>query len=76
MQKLTDNASKDGVNGTPTVRVNGKDVDATKADVVKAIAAADAKGPKPVPSVTPKPTPKVTPKAAATSPKASATHSG
>jgi protein-disulfide isomerase/uncharacterized membrane protein YphA (DoxX/SURF4 family) len=73
VQAITDNASKGGVNGTPTVKVNGKDVDADKAAVVKAIAAADAKGPKPSPSVTPKTSPASTAK---TSPTASATHSG
>jgi protein-disulfide isomerase len=82
VQAITDRASRDGITGTPTVKVNGKSVDATRAAVVKAIAAADAKGPKPSPSVTPKPTPKTTPKATptkaatSTAPKSSATRSG
>jgi protein-disulfide isomerase len=91
VQAITDRASRDGITGTPTVKVNGKTVDATRSAVVKAIAAADAKGPKPSPSVTPKPSPSVTPKSspsvtpksstpASTSPKpsptATATRSG
>ncbi len=77
VQAITDNASKSGVNGTPTVKVNGKNVEATKSAVVKAIAAADAKGPKPDPSVTPKTSPSSTAKATATAPpSATATHSG
>jgi protein-disulfide isomerase len=54
---LTENASKRGVTGTPTVLVNGKKVSADLASLNKAIAAADAKGPAPAPSPTPTPTP-------------------
>jgi protein-disulfide isomerase/uncharacterized membrane protein YphA (DoxX/SURF4 family) len=57
VQAITDNASKRGVNSTPTVWVNGKSVTADLAALTTAIAAADAKGPAPVPSVTPSPTP-------------------
>jgi protein-disulfide isomerase len=59
VQAITENASKRGVNGTPTVWVNGKSVAATVDAVTKAIAAADAKGPAPSPSKTPTPTPSV-----------------
>jgi protein-disulfide isomerase len=56
VQAITDRASQEGVSGTPTIKVNGKGVTASLAAVTKAIDAADAKGPKAVPSVTPKPT--------------------
>jgi protein-disulfide isomerase/uncharacterized membrane protein YphA (DoxX/SURF4 family) len=52
---ITEDASKRGVTGTPTVKINGKTVDATLDAVNKAIAAADAKGPTPDPSKTPSP---------------------
>jgi protein-disulfide isomerase len=55
VQAITDQASRDGVNGTPTIKVNGKKITATLAGLKKAIAAADAKGPKPDPSKTPTP---------------------
>ncbi len=63
---ITDRASEDGVNGTPTIKVNGKGVTASLAAVTKAIAAADAKGPAPVPSKTPTPTPPPSKSAAVT----------
>jgi protein-disulfide isomerase len=72
VQAITDNASKRGINATPTVLVNGKKVDATLAALTKAIAAADAKGPAPHPSPTPTPTP-TKPATTSTSPKPSAT---
>lgn len=61
---ITDAASKRGINSTPTIVVNGKQVTADLASVEKAIAAADAKGPAPSPSVTPKPS--VSPSGSAT----------
>ena len=70
VQAITDNASKRGVNSTPTVWVNGKSVSATLDAVTKAIAAADAKGPAPSPSKTPTPTPS---KSATTTPKGTST---
>jgi protein-disulfide isomerase len=66
VEAITENASKRGVTGTPTVYVNGKKVDATSAAVTAAIAAADAKGPKPSPSVTPSPSSSSSGTAAAT----------
>ncbi len=45
----------DGVNGTPTIKVNGKTISPTLAAWNKAIAAALMKGPAPVPSKTPTP---------------------
>jgi len=66
---ITENASKRGVNGTPTVWVNGKSVSATLDAVTKAIAAADAKGPAPSPSKSPTPTPS---KSGATTPSGTA----
>jgi protein-disulfide isomerase len=57
VEALTENASKRGVTGTPTVLVNGKTVKTDLASVTAAIAAADAKGPAPAPSPTPTPTP-------------------
>lgn len=65
VQAITDNASKRGVSGTPTVLVNGKKlgtVDQKSLD--DAIAAAAAKAPKP----TPTPTPSTTSSTPATSP--------
>lgn len=55
VQAITENASKRGVTGTPTIYVNGKKVTATLADLQKAIDAAVAKGPKPSPSASPSP---------------------
>ena len=55
---LTDQASKDGVNGTPTIKVNGKEIKVHDlASVQAAIDAAVAKGPAPHPSPTPSPSP-------------------
>jgi protein-disulfide isomerase len=74
VEAITENASKRGVTGTPTVFVNGKKVSATLDALNSAIAAADAKGPKPSPSVTPSPTPtSSTSKSATPSASASAT---
>ena len=72
VQAITDNASKKGVNSTPTVYVNGKQVGHTAAELFAAIAAADAKGPAPSPSKTPTPTPTPT-KSATTTPSATPT---
>ncbi len=66
----TDSASRRGITGTPTVKVNGKRVAATLGAVTKAIAAAGLTGPAPSPSVTPSPT---TSKSASPSPTKSAT---
>jgi protein-disulfide isomerase/uncharacterized membrane protein YphA (DoxX/SURF4 family) len=56
VQALTDNASKRGVTGTPTVLVNGKKLAKNDlATLTAAIAAADAKGPAPSPSPAPTP---------------------
>jgi protein-disulfide isomerase len=69
VEALTENASKRGINGTPTVYVNGKKLASNSPTVLDAaIAAADAKGPAPSPSPTPSPTPSTS--AAATSPAA------
>jgi protein-disulfide isomerase len=57
VEAMTEQASKDGVNATPTVLVNGKQIDATLAALKAAIAKADAAGPAPQPSKTPSPTP-------------------
>jgi protein-disulfide isomerase/uncharacterized membrane protein YphA (DoxX/SURF4 family) len=52
----TDDASKRGITGTPTVLVNGKKLKtADLPSLTAAIAAADAKGPAPSPSQTPTP---------------------
>ena len=55
VQALTDQASKNGVTGTPTIKVNGKSIDPTLAAWNKAIADALKKGPAPDPSKTPSP---------------------
>jgi protein-disulfide isomerase/uncharacterized membrane protein YphA (DoxX/SURF4 family) len=79
VEAITEQASKDGVNGTPTVFVNGKQVDASLGALKAAIQKADAAGPAPSPSKTPSPTP--TPSTsgstpASTTPKPSPTPSG
>ena len=57
VEALTENASKKGVTGTPTIFVNGKRLNsADLATLTAAIAAADAKGPAPAPSPTATPT--------------------
>jgi protein-disulfide isomerase/uncharacterized membrane protein YphA (DoxX/SURF4 family) len=74
VEALTENSSKRGITGTPTIYVNGKKLgSATLAALTAAITAADAKGPAPSPSPTPSPSPSVSPSASAsTSPKPSA----
>ncbi len=79
VEALTEQASKDGVNGTPTVFVNGKQVDASLSALKAAVQKADAAGPAPSPSKTPSPTP--TPSTsgstpASTSPKPTSTAPG
>jgi protein-disulfide isomerase len=66
VQAITERASADGVNSTPTIKVNGKSISPTLAAWNKAIAAALVKGPAPVPSVTPTPTPSATASGTAT----------
>ena len=61
---MTDKASQNGVSGTPTVFVNGKQVDANLTALKKAITDAGKEGPAPSPSKTPTPTP--TPSGSAT----------
>jgi len=54
VQAMTEQSSKRGVTGTPTVYVNGKALSSTTWKALSAaIAAADAKGPAPSPSPTP-----------------------
>ena len=69
VQAITDNASSHGVNGTPTVKVNGKQISATLAAYKAAVAAALKKGPAPSPSKTPSPTPTPTGTSTATATK-------
>lgn len=57
VQALTEQASKDGVNSTPTIKVNGKSIKPTLAAWNSAVADALKKGPAPNPSKTPSPTP-------------------
>ena len=62
VQAMTENASKRGVVGTPTVKVNGKELSSPDlASLQAAIDAAVAKAPPVTPSVTPKVTPTPTP---------------
>jgi protein-disulfide isomerase/uncharacterized membrane protein YphA (DoxX/SURF4 family) len=70
VQALTDQASKNGVNATPTIKVNGKSISPTLAAWNKAIAAALKKGPAPNPSKTPSPTPSSSASSSASSPAA------
>ena len=71
VEALNDQASKDGVTGTPTIKINGKSISPTTAAFTKAVDAAVAKGPKPSPSPTPSPSSSTSP-AATTSTKAAA----
>jgi protein-disulfide isomerase len=76
VQALTDQASKNGVTGTPTIKVNGKSIQPTLAAWNKAIADALKKGPAPNPSTTPaSPSPSASASTRATSPKPSASSS-
>jgi protein-disulfide isomerase/uncharacterized membrane protein YphA (DoxX/SURF4 family) len=66
VQAMTEQASKRGVVGTPTVYVDGKKLTTLSLAALKqAIAAADAKGPKPSPSPKPPPSPAATPSGSA-----------
>jgi protein-disulfide isomerase len=56
VKQLTEKASERGINSTPTVFVNGKQIAANSASLFGAIAAANV-GYTPKPSVTPSPTP-------------------
>jgi len=73
VEALTEQASKNGVNSTPTIKVNGKSISPTLAAWNKAIADALKKGPAPDPSKTPSPTP--TPSSTSASPSASTSKS-
>jgi protein-disulfide isomerase len=66
VEAMTEQASKDGVNGTPTVLVNGHKIDNTLAALKAAIQKADAAGPAPSPSKTPSPTPSTSTSGSAT----------
>jgi len=69
VEALDEQASKNGVHSTPTIKVNGKSISPTLAAWNKAIAKALEKGPAPNPSKTPSPTP--TPSSTSASPSAS-----
>lgn len=56
VEAMTEDASKNGINGTPTIKVNGKSIDATLAAYQSAVTKALANGPAPSPSKTPTPT--------------------
>jgi len=83
VEALTEQASRNGVNATPTIKVNGKSISPTLAAWNKAIAAALKKGPAPNPSKTPTPTESAsaspsatTSKSPSTKPSTSASKSG
>ena len=63
VEAITEKASEHGVNGTPTIKVNGKSISPTLDAWNKAIADALKKGPAPNPSKTPTPTPTPSPTA-------------
>jgi protein-disulfide isomerase/uncharacterized membrane protein YphA (DoxX/SURF4 family) len=63
VEALTEQASKKGINATPTIKVNGTSIQPTLAAWNKAIAAALKKGPAPSPSKTPSPKPTPSPTA-------------
>jgi protein-disulfide isomerase len=67
VRELTEKASERGVTGTPTVYVNGAQVDATASALFGAIAKANV-GHTPTPSVTPSPTPTTSSSAGSSSP--------
>ena len=77
IEAVTERASRNGVTGTPTVKVNGKTIGTSLSAFNAAIAKAAKSGPAPSPSVTPSPSASSSPSAAgsaspSTSPKASA----
>ena len=57
VEAMTEDASKKGIISTPTVLVNGHQIDNTLSAYQAAVAAALKNGPAPHPSVTPSPTP-------------------
>lgn len=57
VEAMTEDASKKGINATPTLIVNGKTIDNTLAAYQKAVADALKNGPAPNPSTTAPPTP-------------------
>jgi protein-disulfide isomerase len=69
VQAITDQASRNGVNATPTIKVNGKSITPTLAAWNAAIAAAAKQGPAPTTTLgplappSPTPTPSATPSA-------------
>ena len=67
VEAFTEHASELGVSATPTIKVNGKSITATKAAFESAVAAALKSGPKPDPSSTPPPSTSVAPSSAAPS---------
>ena len=67
VEAFTERSSRDGVTGTPTIKVNGKSISASLAAFNAAVTKALATGPAPVPSVTPSPSASAKPSASATS---------
>jgi protein-disulfide isomerase len=57
VQAITEDASKNGINATPTIKVNGKKISSTLDAYQAAVAKALQNGPAPNPSKTPSPTP-------------------
>ncbi|WP_375496544.1 MauE/DoxX family redox-associated membrane protein [uncultured Jatrophihabitans sp.] len=76
VEALTERASRDGVNVTPTVKVNGKSIGHTLSAFNAAVAKALKTGPAPSPSVTPSPSPTSKAASPSPSPSASSTKSG
>ena len=66
VEALEEQASKDGITGTPTIKVNGKTITASVAAFTSAVNAALKNGPAPSPSPTPSPSRVATPSAPVT----------
>lgn len=76
VQAITDKASQDGINGTPTIKVNGKTIDNTASALVSAVEKAAKNGPAPSPSPsTPATSSSAVPASTAPKPSASASAS-
>jgi protein-disulfide isomerase/uncharacterized membrane protein YphA (DoxX/SURF4 family) len=70
VEAITDRASRDGVTGTPTIKVNGKSISPTAAAFTAAVNKALVKGPKPSPSPTASASPSASGTASASTPAA------
>jgi protein-disulfide isomerase/uncharacterized membrane protein YphA (DoxX/SURF4 family) len=71
VEAFTESASRKGITGTPTIKVNGKSISASLSAFNAAIAKAAKSGPAPSPSVTPSPSAKASTSGTSAKPTAS-----